>query len=148
MQQRRRSSHLCPSGLTWLCTPLLVLAALLAIPAGEPVSNRTGQLIASPRLNPLRYCQTLLANTLTVQQVEGHVGACSEALPGVPPSADSPWSGAHLLPSRQVHPLLPTSAEARLRAETLPPSPHSAAHPAVFFALSPPIQGLFIFCFC
>ena len=138
MQQHRHSSHLCPSCLTWLCTPMLLLAALLAIPTGEPVNSRPGQFSSSSCPFPLRICQALLTSPTTIQQVDVFSGARSELLPGIASSADSPGAGTYPLFSQTTASLQANTA-AILCAETLPPSPHSAAHPAVFFALSPPL---------
>ncbi len=142
MQQRRHSRQLCPSGLTWLCTPVLLLAALLSIPAGETVSCRISQLISSPRLTPLRICQAVFASTAAIQQTDALSGARGEELSAGSSSADSPWTDAKILFPRQASTIPYVKTATAPRAETLPPSPHSAAHPAVFFALSPPAQRL------
>lgn len=147
MQQRRRSSHLCPSGLTWLCTPLLLLAALLAIPAGEPVNFRIGQQVASSRLGTPRFAPSQIVNILTIQKIDISSGIGSEAFPGSFASGDSPWAAFNRPFSRQTAARCSPAPEAIPHVEALPPSPHSAAHPAVFFALSPPIQRQIAVCF-
>ena len=138
MQQQRRFSLFSLSNLTWLCTPVLLFAALMAIPAGDPACYRFSQLFSSPRFTALRSCQAIPAGTVTIQQIDVFTGARSETLPGSTPPSDTLWPGASLLYSRQTSTMPQASKIMILHAETLPPSPHSAAHPAVFFALSPP----------